>query len=60
MFQLYNETISKQTLQFIATILMGMFCAIIYDIIKVTMLLIVCWKVTKISSTLNSMHLALQ
>ena len=60
LFQLYSETISKQILKFIATILMRMFSAIIYDIIEVTMPLILCWKVTKISSTLNSMILNLQ
>ena len=60
MFQLYNETISKQALKFIATILMRMFSAIFYAIIEVTMPLILCWKATKNSSTLNSMNLILQ
>jgi len=38
MFQLYNETVSKQTLKFIATILMRMFNAIIYATLEVTCL----------------------
>ena len=60
LFQLYNETISKHTFKFIATILMRMLSAIIYAIIEVTLPLILCWKATKNSSTLNSMNLILQ